>query len=44
MRIFSAKLQQLYIRHTFSVDGLVAKWLAFESPFKNLKVLDLSYN
>ena len=26
------------------MDGLVAKWLAFESPFKNLVTLDLSYN
>jgi len=34
----------LAIRKTMSVDGLVGKWLAFESPFKNLVSLDLSYN
>ena len=44
MRIFSDKLKVFAIRRTFSVDGIVAKYLAFDSPFKNLTVLDLSYN
>jgi hypothetical protein len=44
LKVFGEKLKSLTITHTFSVDGLVAKWIAFESPFKNLVVLDLSYN
>lgn len=44
LKIFSDRLQSLQIRKTMSIDGLVAKWLAFESPFKNLVALDLSYN
>jgi hypothetical protein len=44
LKVFGEKLKSLTITHTFSVDGLVAKWIAFESPFKHLVVLDLSYN
>jgi len=44
LKLFSEKLKILTIRRTFSVDGIVAKYLAFESPFTNLVVLDLSYN
>ena len=44
LRIFGDKLRVLAIKRTMSVDGLVAKWLSFDSPFKNLVELDLSYN
>jgi len=44
LKIFSNKLKVLTIRRTFSVDNIVCNYLAFKSPFKNLKVLDLSYN
>ena len=44
LKIFSDSLQTLCIRRTYSVDNIVAKYLAFDSPFRNLKVLDLSYN
>ena len=43
-KVFGDKLKLLQINHTFSVDGLVAKWIAFESPFCRLHTLDLSYN
>eukprot|EP00347_Sterkiella_histriomuscorum_P003974 403362225 len=44
LKIFSENLKVLAIRRTFSVENIVAKYLAFDSPFKNLKALDLSYN
>jgi len=44
LKIFSESLKVLAIRRTFSVDSIVTKYLAFDSPFKNLQVLDLSYN
>ena len=44
LKIFKDKLKILTIRRTFSVDGIVAKYLAFDSPFSKLVVLDLSYN
>lgn len=44
LKIFKDKLKILTIRRTFSVDGIVAKYLAFDSPFNKLVVLDLSYN
>jgi hypothetical protein len=44
LKVYGEKLRSLTIKHTFSVDGLVAKWIAFESPFKRLVELDLSYN
>jgi Leucine-rich repeat (LRR) protein len=44
LKIFSEKLKLLCIRRTYSVDNIVANYLSTRSPFKNLKVLDLSYN
>ena len=44
LKIFGDSVRLLQINHTFSVDGLVAKWIAFESPFRNLHTLNLSYN
>ena len=44
LRVFSDQLKSLMIKRTMSVDAIVTKWLAFESPFKNLVVLDLSQN
>lgn len=43
LKIFSDDLEVLCVKKTFSVDNIVAKYLAFDSPFRNLKVLDLSY-
>jgi hypothetical protein len=44
LKIFGDNLKVLCVRRTFSVDNIVVKYLSFDSPFKNLKVLDLSYN
>ena len=44
LNIFSDKLRVLTVRRTFSVDNIICSFLAFTSPFKNLKILDLSYN
>ena len=44
LKIFGPKLKALTLRRTESVDNLVCDYLAYISPFKNLKVLDLSYN
>ncbi len=44
LRIFGENLQILSLRKTFAVDNIHAKYLAFDSPFKHLKILDLSYN
>ena len=44
LKIFGDRLKVLTIRRTFSVDNLVCEYLAYTSPFKNLKILDLSYN
>ena len=44
LKIFGESLKVLSIRRTFSVDSIIAKYLALDSPFKNLKVLDLSFN
>ena len=44
LKIFGDSLEILSIRWTFSVDNIVAKYIALDSPFKNLKVVDLSYN
>lgn len=44
LKIFGDSLNVLSIRRTFSVDTIIAKFIALDSPFKNLKVLDLSYN
>ncbi|CDW75764.1 UNKNOWN [Stylonychia lemnae] len=44
LKVFGENLKVLAIRRTFSVDNIVAKYLAFDSPFKNLRSLDLSYN
>lgn len=44
IKIFGEDLKVLTLRRTFSVDNLVCQFLAFNSPFKNLKILDLSYN
>ena len=44
LKIFGEALRVLAVRRTCSVDNIVAKHIAFDSPFKNLKILDLSYN
>ena len=44
LKVFNESLRVLSIRRTFSVDNIVAKYLALDSPFKHLRVLDLSYN
>lgn len=44
LKIFGENLKVLQVRRTFSVDTIICKFLAYHSPFKNLKVLDLSYN
>ena len=44
LKIFGSKLKALTLRRTESVDNLVCNYLAYISPFKNLKILDLSYN
>ena len=42
--LFGEKLQALTIRRANSVDNHMCKYLTEQSPFKNLKFLDLSYN
>lgn len=44
LKIFGPKLKALTIRRTNSIDNIVCEYIAYNSPFSNLKILDLSYN